>query len=145
MHRVLKLLIKFLLLYIFWVTDTIALMPITEGKLKKPLKKGPQKLQSQNVLCLMMKSNAGMFSFLWWGHLRLFAHPLTRYSIIVCFLRLELQREREKQKEAEVEALKRSMQSGMVFIISHVSVICYLLTVICYLSSVIWLCICLDW
>ncbi|CAH1444523.1 unnamed protein product [Lactuca virosa] len=27
--------------------------------------------------------------------------------------RLELQREREKQKEAEVEALKRSMQSGM--------------------------------
>ncbi|KAL4563987.1 hypothetical protein LXL04_028036 [Taraxacum kok-saghyz] len=28
--------------------------------------------------------------------------------------RLELQREREKQKEAEVEALKRSMQSGMV-------------------------------
>lgn len=32
-----------------------------------------------------------------------------------CFIfRLELQQEREKQKEAEVEALKRSMQSGMV-------------------------------
>lgn len=59
---------------------------------------------------------------------------MTRYSIIVCFLRLELQREREKQKEAEVEALKRSMQSGMVFLISHVSVNCYLLSVICHLT-----------
>ena len=38
--------------------------------------------------------------------------PTKQFSIISC--RQEQLREREKQKEAEVEALKRSMQSGMV-------------------------------
>jgi len=36
------------------------------------------------------------------------------FHLLCSVFRLELQREREKQKEAEVEALKRSMQSGMV-------------------------------
>lgn len=104
-----------------------------------------------------MKSNVGMFSLWLFLMKRAFtsfaqmrstacpiflggkkSHFLSHWHDCLWFVfRLELQREREKQKEAEVEALKRSMQSGMVRIMFMLTTcIWYLLSVICYLNLI---------